>query len=1141
MTMTEEDLPLSESPGHASGHMEAEEDENGEVPDKFRCRRNDGKSWRCSARAMPNKAMCQKHIFQQKQRSKGQSQTKKSKKKKKNAVAEGAGDSKPGQRKGKRKPSEGVQDLSIGTKKKRIKARLFDGEIGKSLGRKPRKNKGKASEAKGDSGEGNVVKSEGNSELKVKRKRKAKLAAEEVLDLGPETKKLKRNAEEEDPDYDPTKRRKQKEKFGERGSTPEQPQGLQLDLPNGLMKIPAIVEHDFSKVFNEVEAAVDIPSQVEFSLPAFETARAKRKYARAQNKPIADGSSEKKTRNPNSLMCHQCQRNDKGRVVRCAKCKRKRYCIFCIERWYPEQSEKEIEKACPFCRGNCNCKACLRGDGHLKVCMKETSNVDKIHHLHHLLSMVLPVLKQICDEQSLEQEVEAMICGESMVKLEIPKAKIFSDERLYCDNCNTSIVDLHRSCPSCSYDLCLRCCRELREGCQPGGDEAQSALHQSTERVYAKARDSLPANMKPIKASRGRDVSERQSYAVNSSIMNQTELLPDWKANTNGTIPCPPMERGGCGGQFLELKRIFQLNWVTELEKNAEEIASSFEPSEALEVSQPCSSCFEPELLKKIKFSGSKLRRAAYREDTGDNYLYCATVQDIKGEDLKHFHKHWMKGEPVIVRNVLEGTSGLSWEPMVMWRAFRETTKGKFKDETKTVKALDCLDWCEVEINIHQFFKGYLEGRMHKNRWPEMLKLKDWPPSNFFEERLPRHGAEFISALPYQEYTHPKCGLLNLAAMLPKNCLKPDLGPKTYIAYGTREELGRGDSVTKLHCDMSDAVNVLTHTAEVKFPAWQQSKIEKMRKAHKAIDLKELYGESIRVDKAAGLEERGKSERVERVESTEQFDVMGCQNISTDNSLLPKATEIHHKHDEIGSELTGRVNDGLEEQNHCGNGSKSDVSGKQVTENIEWKGVGTVHSKMLEKGARRKKKSVKYGGALWDIFRREDVPKLQAYLRKHWKEFRHINNVPVNSVIHPIHDQTLYLNVEHKKKLKEEFQVEPWTFEQQLGEAVFIPAGCPHQVRNLKSCIKVALDFVSPENVHECVRLTDEFRLLPKDHRAKEDKLEVKKMILHAVDSALREIQKLTSVPKEVDLGEEEPKLNLLGNENVENVNTMEN
>ena len=128
----------------------------------------------------------------------------------------------------------------------------------------------------------------------------------------------------------------------------------------------------------------------------------------------------------------------------------------------------------------------------------------------------------------------------------------------------------------------------------------------------------------------------------------------------------------------------------------------------------------------------------------------------------------------------------------------------------QVLKILPCdTNYCnqlQTDVNIHEFFTGYNDGRFDRRLWPMILKLKDWPPSTLFDKRLPRHGAEFICCLPFKEYTHPCKGVLNIAIRLPEKSLKPDMGPKTYIAYGVAQELGRGDSVTKLHCDMSDAV-----------------------------------------------------------------------------------------------------------------------------------------------------------------------------------------------------------------------------------------------------------------------------------------------------------------------------------------------
>ena len=56
--------------------------------------------------------------------------------------------------------------------------------------------------------------------------------------------------------------------------------------------------------------------------------------------------------------------------------------------------------------------------------------------------------------------------------------------------------------------------------------------------------------------------------------------------------------------------------------------------------------------------------------------------------------------------------------------------------------------------------------------------------------------------------------------------------------------------------------------------------------------------------------------------------------------------------------------------------------------------------------------------------------------------------------LHSIHDQTNYLTTADLEALLHDTGVRPWSFIQRLGDAVFIPGGCPHQVRNLRSCLK---------------------------------------------------------------------------------------
>lgn len=162
------------------------------------------------------------------------------------------------------------------------------------------------------------------------------------------------------------------------------------------------------------------------------------------------------------------------------------------------------------------------------------------------------------------------------------------------------------------------------------------------------------------------------------------ECLDGWNALDDGRILCAPKDMGGCEQCILELKRILPYGWISNLEAKARDLLG-VDPAE--------------QTIFKYKYAEERneaLRKAASREGSDDNNLYCPDSSDILKGGLFYFQKHWVNGEPVIVQNVLEQASGLSWEPMVMWRALSENPDAEIGSKFLEVKAIDCLAGCEV-------------------------------------------------------------------------------------------------------------------------------------------------------------------------------------------------------------------------------------------------------------------------------------------------------------------------------------------------------------------------------------------------------------------------------------------------------------
>ncbi|KAK1556525.1 hypothetical protein Q3G72_006725 [Acer saccharum] len=989
--------------------MQEGEEDTALLPDHLRCKRTDGRQWRCNRRVMEDKKLCEVHYIQGRHRQYRQ---------------------------------KVPESLKLQRRDKKKKKKVFDVEESPEIRARMRRRLKKKKKKR-------VI---GESEALDKAVKKMKLKRGD-LQLELIRMVLKREVEK------PKKRKScdfddSEDDFSNSDTETE----FTRELPNGLMAVSSICSGGNSDNAG-TSCAVKIGA---------EPAVVKRRRFRSKNiEPTPVGAVQVLPYKKDAVSlrrgkrCHWCRKRGRN-LIQCSSCRKLFFCAGCVKDRYFDTQE-DVKKACPVCRGTCSCKTCsssrCRGTDY-KDLLREKTEVDKVLQFHYLICMLLPVLRQINQDQNTEVEIEAKIKGQKPSEVQIQQAELNCNRQCFCNSCKTLIVDFHRSCANCSYTLCLSCSRDILRG----------SLSGSVRALVCNCPDGRKACTLGVLLSEKKSVCTfKKNY--DQEYFDSSALLPSCTApDGSSDIPCPPMELGGCGDSILYLRCFFPLSWTKDLEIGAEQIVSCYELPETIDTFSCCSLCLEMDLeVNGIK----KFQEAAMRENSNDNLLYYPTLMDIHGDKLEHFQQHWGKGHPVIVRNVLQGTSELSWDPIVMFCTYLKNNATKSDKDEEEDKDNRCLDWFEVEIGIRQLFFGPLRGRRRVDTCDEKLKLKGWLSSHLFQEQFPAHYTEIIRGLPLPEYMDPNSGLLNIASKMQQQIPGPDLGPCIYMSYGSGEELVQADSVTKLCYDLCDVVNILAHATDVPVSTKQLNNVRELMKMHQDQDQREST--EVALEKKMANKVKGKSSL--DGENKEDVDVGLCDIVGEEVDTH-KARDLH-----------------LEDRYKCQDVDQDSDSDCTIP------CCGTTQS---TKPSKIRKLDAESCGAQWDVFRRQDVPKLIEYLRRHSNEFTR------KHVVHPILDQNFFLDSTHKMRLKEEFEIEPWTFEQHVGEAVIIPAGCPYQIRNLKSCVNVVSDFVSPENVSECIKLVDELRLLPNGHKAKANKLELKKMALHSLNTAVKEIREFT-------------------------------
>ena len=178
-------------------------------------------------------------------------------------------------------------------------------------------------------------------------------------------------------------------------------------------------------------------------------------------------------------------------------------------------------------------------------------------------------------------------------------------------------------------------------------------------------------------------------------------------------------------------------------------------------------------------------------------------LQDaIDPGNLTLFQQQWDRGQPVLISNSNERMNHRLWHPRAFAKDFGHIRSDLVNTLTGKTVPRQPLKW------FWEGFENVSHRLLNAQGTPMLLKLKDWPPDGDIAEYMPKRFHDLVHDFPIQPYTLRE-GSINLASYIPDYYLKPELGPKMYIAYGNA--LYSNKASTNLHLDMSDAVNLMVY------------------------------------------------------------------------------------------------------------------------------------------------------------------------------------------------------------------------------------------------------------------------------------------------------------------------------------------